>query len=326
MHVARALLLGLVAAAVWGAPARASENVAVALLAEQASVQPGRPFHVGLRMKIRRGWHTYWKNPGDSGLPLRIAWDLPGGFSAGPIEWPAPERFQENTLVTYGYGGEAFFPIEIVPPDSVAGDSVTIAGTFDWLECAEVCVPASATLRLSLPVRPETPKPGRAAREFTEARSRIPAAPAAWKFTAEAGPRAISLEFDAPPGTAPRSAYFFSDQPLVVDYAAPQGFERLNGGYRATVVPNPNADGPPERLTGVLAVEGRPGSRRTTVQVDVPVSAGDPAPAPVPGEEPLRPAPPYVAVIAAAAIGLAALLLRSAIGRKKSGPRPEPNR
>jgi thiol:disulfide interchange protein DsbD len=297
------------------------------LLAEQASVEPGRPFTVGLRMKMRHGWHTYWTNPGDAGLPLRITWDLPEGFSAGPIAWPTPERMPESTLMSYGYGGEILLPIEIVPPARIGTDSVTLAGTFDWLECADVCVPASATLRLSLPVRPGQTKPGPDARAFAKARERLPSAPTGWTFTAEAGARAISLTFSGPPGTSAREAYLFVDQPLVADHAAPQGFESAGDGYRITVPPAPNAQGAPERLTGVLVVEGRAGSRsRTAVQVDVPVRGGDPAPAPAQTAGVQPTGPPVVALAVAAVAGLGLFALRYLRrGRKKSRPEPEPN-
>ncbi len=297
--------------------AGASENVSVRLLSERAAIEPGRPFHVGLLMKMRRGWHTYWKNPGDSGMPLRITWSLPAGFTAGPIEWPAPERIAENDLMSYGYGGEVLLPVEITPPAHVVGDSIRIAGTFEWLECKDICLPGSATLKLSLPVRPGQPASPNA-RAFAKARSRIPAAPVGWLFAAEAGPRAISLGFRAPHGMAPRRAYFFVDQPLVADYAAPQGFERFESGYRVTVRPAANASGTRDHVTGVLVVEGG-STPRTAVSVSVPLKAGDPAPARVQSEGAGIPTSPYALASAIAGLGVALLLLRAArAGRRKA--------
>ncbi|HET9950812.1 MAG TPA: protein-disulfide reductase DsbD domain-containing protein [Candidatus Eisenbacteria bacterium] len=314
------LLVGVAfASSLLPSSARASENVTVALLSETATVEPGRPFYVGVRMSMRTGWHTYWRNPGDAGLPPKIVWNLPEGFSAGPIEWPAPERFLDDGSMSYGYQGEVLLPIEIVPPARLAGDSATLAGTFEWLECADVCVPGSSELRLSLPVRPETPSPGKAAPSFAEARARMPAPSEGWAFRAEAGARAISLEFRAPRGAAPRGAYLFVDEPLVVDYAAPQGFEKTGDGYRLTAIPAANAQGTPERLTGVLVLEGRSGSTpRAAVRVDVPVARGDPAPAP---DSPADSRPPvswHIVLIAVAGFGLAALLARFALRRNRS--------
>lgn len=319
-----ALLAAAMACGAWVPPPDDAGHVAVSLLSEQASVQPGRPFRVGVRMIMRGGWHTYWRNPGDSGLPLRIHWDLPPGFSAGSIGWPAPERIPGNGLMSYGYTGATLLPVEITPPGRIDSDSVTIAGRFDWLECADVCVPRGATLSLRLPVRAEPPRPGPAAPLFAAARSRIPAPAAGWTFTAEAGPRAISLRFEPPHGLALRGGYLFVDRPLVADYAAPQGFERVAGGYRLTVTPTTNAQGPLRRLTGVLVVRGRSGAN-PAVLVDVPVARGDPSPAPTApaGRRPAAPAWPIVlAVLGLGVAGVSLGVIRQ--GRRKVHPPREP--
>lgn len=278
-------------------------------------------------MRMRRGWHTYWKNPGDSGLPPKIAWNLPEGFSAGPIEWPAPEGIATDALMSYGYTEEVLLPVEIVPPQHLAVDSVTLGGRFDWLECADVCLPASAVVSLSLPVHPEAPAPGPDAPAFAAARFRIPGAPTGWAFAAEAGPRAISLRFRDPTGIRPGGAYLFVDRPLVADYAAPQGFERVADGFRVTALPAANAQEPLERLTGVLVLEGGPGSRpRMAIQLDVPVTRGNPAPAPA---QPVRTGPPipwHTIAAALAGLGVAILLVRSMrAGWKNSRSRGEPS-
>ena len=311
------LLLAAFASTGQGAGTGASQNTTVTLVSEWASVQPGRSFYVGLRMRMRKGWHTYWKNPGDAGLPLRIDWKLPDGFSAGGIGWPAPERIPTGSLMSYGYSHEVLIPVEITPPDHIPADSVTIRGAFDWLECKEVCLPAWAVIDLRLPVRGDPPPPGRDAPSFLETRSRMPRLPTGWSLSAEAGPRAISLAFRAAPGMSPRGAYLFVDQPLLVEYASPQGFERTGDGYRVTATPAPNAPGRPERLTGVLVVEDRAGTRaRTVVKVDVPVSPGDPAPAREQSTRSSLPVAAYAAVFGFVGLGLA-FLLRGAVRARR---------
>ena len=280
----RSLLAGvtllLIAVSAWGASTGGSENYDVTLVSEQAAIQPGRPFYVGLRMEPEPGWHTYWKNPGDAGLPLKIEWTLPPGFTAGPIEWPTPVRFETGPIVSYGYDREVLLAVPITPPERIAAKSVTITGKFDWLECAEVCVPGSATLELRMPVHEGEPARSPAARHFAAARTNRPAAPSGWDLSAEAGPRAVSLTIRPPKGTSARSGYFFADQPLVADYAGAQGFERVGDRYRLTVPPAPSRTGFPERLTGALVLEGaRTQGARAAVEVDVLLSAGDPAPA-----------------------------------------------
>jgi hypothetical protein len=97
-------------------------------------------------------------------------------------------------------------------------------------------------------------------------------------MSAEAGPRAFALAFTPPEGVSPRAAYLYVDQPLVVEHAAPQEFERAGRGYRVTMTPAQNAIRNPARLTGVLLVEGSGLARPAALSVDVPVTSGDPAP------------------------------------------------
>ncbi len=286
-----------------------SPKTRVDLISESRTVTPGRSWYVGLRVRMAPGWHTYWKNPGDSGLPVRIAWELPPGFSAGPIEWPAPDRFAESDLMTYGYHDEVVFPVQISSPATIEGDSVRISGTVDWLECKDVCVAGTSLVALALGVSRKPSSAGPDAGAMTAARSRVPTPPRGWTMTAEAGPRAIALAFDPPRDLSVREAYLYVDQPLVVEHAAPQGFEPAGGGYRLTMTPALNAIRNPPRLTGVLLVESAGlFRRRSAVQVDVPVAKGDPAPAPVPPTKQETPKAGVVAALVALAIGVSLFL------------------
>jgi DsbC/DsbD-like thiol-disulfide interchange protein len=285
-----------------------SPKTRVDLISESRTVTPGRSLYVGLRVRMAPGWHTYWKNPGDSGLPVRIAWDLPPGFTAEPIEWPAPDRFAESDLMTYGYHDEVVFPVRISSPVAILADSVRISGTVDWLECKDVCVAGTSPVALALGVSTKPSSAGPDAGAMTAARSRVPTPAQGWTMTAEAGPRAIALLFHPPKDLSVRAAYLYVDQPLVVEHAKPQGFERAGGGYRLTMTPALNAIRNPSRLTGVLLVEG--GGlfrRRSAVQVDVPVAMGDPAPAPVPPTKREAPNAGVVAALVALAIGVSVL-------------------
>jgi len=81
-------------------------NTEAELIAEYESIRAGKPFTVALRLRMDDHWHTYWKNPGDSGLPTTIDWKLPKGFRAGAIQWPFPQRINVGRLTSYGYEGE----------------------------------------------------------------------------------------------------------------------------------------------------------------------------------------------------------------------------
>ena len=88
------------------APVRTA-HVEAELVAAKTALVPGEPLTVALRLGVEKGWHTYWRNPGDSGLPTTLEWKLPNGVSAGPIEWPAPRLLPAGPLLNYGYVNEA---------------------------------------------------------------------------------------------------------------------------------------------------------------------------------------------------------------------------
>ena len=90
----------------------ATDNVRARLLSEQNSIAPGQSIWVALELDIRDGWHTYWRNPGDSGQATQIAWSLPPGITAGDIEWTTPHRFVVAPLVNYGYAKQAMHLVQ----------------------------------------------------------------------------------------------------------------------------------------------------------------------------------------------------------------------
>ncbi len=128
-------------------------NVEAELHSARAAIAPGERFTIVLRQTIREHWHTYWRNPGDSGEPTALTWALPPGFQAGPIQWPAPQAIPFDILVNYGYSDEVLFPIEIsAPADARVGERVTLTADAYWLVCSDICIPEEATLTLTLPI------------------------------------------------------------------------------------------------------------------------------------------------------------------------------
>ena len=107
---------------------------------------------VGLRLEHEPHWHTYWLQPG-TGLPTSLAWQLPPGWSAGPIRWPAPHRVYDTAgnLAGNGYDGVVTLPVTLTPPrDLASGVPVTLRAKAEWLMCKDVCIPGSADLSISL--------------------------------------------------------------------------------------------------------------------------------------------------------------------------------
>jgi thiol:disulfide interchange protein DsbD len=245
-------------------------HVKVSLVAETGAVQPGRPLSLGIRLLMEPGWHTYWRNPGDSGLPTRVKWTLPEGFVAGEIRWPYPVRFTTGPLVSYGYERESLLPVEIRVPASIAAPEVRVAARVDWLECQEACLPGKAELSLTLPVRAAA-VPGPEAAAFAQARRRQPVPEPRWRVSASAAEGSIVLDIVPAGRLALDKAYFYAVTPRVLDYAKPQALERRKAGYRLMLARDPNGVAV-ERLAGVLVVEAD--GRERAVEIDAKMESG----------------------------------------------------
>src|ERR1700684_4333293 len=154
----------------------ATDNVRAHLASEVSAVAPGQSFWVALEFNIRDGWHTYWRNPGDSGQATTLKWRLPPGFTAGDIVWTTPHRFELPPLVNYGYAKHAVHLVNMTAPrDLKAGAPAVLSAKASWLVCSDVCIPEDADLQLKLPVNGEAggADPADAAL-FAEARAELP--------------------------------------------------------------------------------------------------------------------------------------------------------
>lgn len=264
--VSLAVALGATRATAEVSPGR---HVKASLLAETDAVRPGQPLSVGLRLEMDKGWHTYWRNPGDSGLPTRARWELPEGFAPGDLRWPYPARFTTGPLVSYGYDHEVLLPAEIRVPTAVVASEVRVAARVDWLECQEACLPGRAELFLTLPVKPSA-SPGPQAALFAEARRRLPVKDPAWRFSASSVARSLSLVVRPPRGVALRGVYFYPVTPRLLDHAKPQPLTREGAAHRLALARDANG-APTDRLAGVLVAET--GNGTVAVEVDVPLAS-----------------------------------------------------
>jgi len=162
-------------------------HVTVELLAENKSFKPGAKAAIGIELRHEPGWHTYWINPGDSGLPTRVDWSLPENYRAGEIEWPAPQRFELGGLYNFGYDTVVVLPVTLdVPLSAPLNSAAALAVKAKWLVCShEICIPGAATLELTVPVSSNEPLANeRAAKTFAQARARTPII-AAWRGEAQ---------------------------------------------------------------------------------------------------------------------------------------------
>ncbi|RYF78619.1 MAG: hypothetical protein EOO39_00965 [Cytophagaceae bacterium] len=277
----RALLVtGFALATTSLAPAQAQPQgpeTQVDLIAETASIQPGKPFTVAVRMQLEPEWHVYWQNPGDSGTPVRIDWKLPAGFKAGPIQWPKPHLFVFAPLVSYGYDNEVWLLTQITPPANLApGKPVTLNADVDWLICSEQCVPQDKSVSLGLNVAADKPAASAdVAAQFVKARAEVPAPATQVGVTVRAevpfvkaatkNPAAsrINLRFTPTAGTtlSPerlKKAYFYVADTYVLTHPTTQTALKEGNSYRIPLTRAEDAE-PIKSLRGTLVVPALPG-------------------------------------------------------------------
>jgi thiol:disulfide interchange protein/DsbC/DsbD-like thiol-disulfide interchange protein len=245
-----ALLLAALAA--HSAPLVKTEHVEAQLVSDQSSAQPGKPILVGLKLRMVEHWHTYWKNPGDSGLPTRIQWTLPAGWKASPIEWPYPSPLPVGPLMNYGYEDDVVLLSHLTPPADAKPGTADIRAHAEWLVCKDICVPEKGELELSLPVSTAPPAPDPRYRAHIErAEEMLPVAPAGWKSEAAISGKSLIVRITAPEGAAPPAkATFFPERELLVEPAAP---EKVTREGRTLQIEMKLADPP---LADVKSVEG----------------------------------------------------------------------
>jgi len=142
----------LIAMTAQGQIYQGKQLVQAGALANVDAVVPGEPFLVGVRLKMQPHWHTYWKYPGDAGIPTDIKWELPEGWRVGGIQWPIPLKLQEpGDIQIYGYHDEVLLIQQITPAKNVANSPVKLSAKVNWLVCEKICIPGDAVLTLSLP-------------------------------------------------------------------------------------------------------------------------------------------------------------------------------
>lgn len=255
-------LLGLLMAGSAGVTAgERSAHARVELLARQSAAAPGSNVEMGVHFVLEPGWHIYWVNPGDSGQPPVLKWQLPLGFSAGEIQWPRPERMQATSqLADFGYHGEVLLPVTLrSSPSAKPGSSVQIAVEAKWLVCREVCIPEHAQMQVSLPVGRDT-KPSASAQLFSRAEKLLPQPlPPGWKASAKSGKDDFVLSVQA--GRRIQKAEFFPLEPGQVDNAAPQRVQPLPAGARITLRKSDLLVKPISVLRGILSLPGGPAYR-----------------------------------------------------------------
>ncbi len=267
-------------------------RVEARLYVDADAVAPGARVRAGVLLELDRGWHVYWRNSGDSGLPTRLDWDVPGA-EIGALAWPAPSVFREagGMITTYGYAREVLLATEIEVPAPAHG-VLELEVAADFLVCKVQCIPGRIDLARSVPVAAETrPSPPAVHALFERWAARVPLDPqqagvrveALWSQSAirpgdsfEAAIAATSC--DSAEHCTPVSLAAAADEAFVPDPPATIELETL-GARRHPTAPgallalrgraSPDAVAGDERLRGVLAL--RVDGEKRHVEVDLPL-------------------------------------------------------
>ena len=233
-------------------------HIEAELIAEKNALIPGQTATIALRLKADKHWHTYWKNPGDSGLPTRITWTLPPGFEPGPIQWPAPQRLDVGPLTNFGYEGEVFLLTDIrVPATLAAGTTVPISARADWLVCEEICIPGDASFNLALPVSQQAHPDPAWADAIKRSRDGLPRPIEGWNLNAYLRGGDIVLQLRSTEARPPRlhNLVFFPDEDGWISNASPQRMIRTSQGYELRVASAPALDAGRGTLAGLLVAK-----------------------------------------------------------------------
>ena len=227
----------------------------VELISEQAWIQPGTSFTLGLKMVMKPDWHSYWLNSGDAGEPTEIDWTLPDGFEAGAIQWPYPEAIDAPPLRSYGYSNEVILLTDLeAPANLAAGTDIQVDALAYWLICADVCIPVEEEVSITLPVRTESPPTTEHHVAFDETRLKHPVSLEGWSYEATSNSGSYVLSVTPPAGTRVNAdgAYFFVDSYSTLKHSAPQPITRDGDRFLIALQQSEYARETAESLSGVL--------------------------------------------------------------------------
>ncbi|MGA2459580.1 MAG: protein-disulfide reductase DsbD domain-containing protein [Terriglobales bacterium] len=239
------------------------------LIARNQWIAAGHTLDLGLRFQLEKGWHIYWVNPGDSGEPPRVDWQLPAGLTAGSIEWPVPRRLETGSIVDYGYEDRVLLIVPLhAAPTLAAQPPIRLGAEVKLLVCShEMCIPGKTELSLTLPIKSQRPAPDTPAAElFAATRKSLPRpAPGNWKFSVSDANDSFVLKANV--GRQITQAVFFPLAESQIENAAPQKLVTEKADFRLTLRKSDQLLKPIDRLKGVLVLSGD-----QAFLIDVPIS------------------------------------------------------
>lgn len=231
--------------------------VKVEVLTTHSVAPAGRRIDIGVRFRIAEGWHIYWVNPGDSGLPTAIDWQDDAEASIGQVFYPVPKEIQSQGASAYGYKGEVVLLSSHMTRRAAGRYSFT--GQASWLACKEACIPGKADF--TVPIQVGEPAPSDHAGILADLKAALPSR-FPGRLAATRKGRVITLAASAVPAEmAFTSARFLPSQPELVSHSKPQPLQRSGADFTLTLPPSEYASKPPAHLSGLLVLEGEAGRR-----------------------------------------------------------------
>jgi thiol:disulfide interchange protein DsbD len=273
----------------------------------------GEPAWLGLALKHQPHWHSYWQNPGDSGMATTLRWALPAGVTAGEIEWPTPQRLPLGPLVNHGYEGDLLLPVALTLAQGFREATLQVQLHAEWLVCNDVCIPQSGDFALSIPAGALRPVHLEHAPAFARARAAMPQAIAGARAVARVDASALAISVTGlPPQWQGRDVEFFAEDAGVFDHAAAIE-RRWDGSQLALRVPLSAQRSESPSTLGAVLVAATAQRDRAGVALSIRLQGGWPMPGLAQAPESVqpssapRPAQPWPASIGAGATGLVLL-------------------
>ena len=229
-------------------------NTEISLISDHDTIAPGGSFTVALRMKFKGNWYTYWQNAGDSGEPVHIAWTLPEGVTAGPIQWPAPKVKTVGPITSYGMGEEVWLPVEISVGAAVdTSQPIVINAHGYYLVCDDICIPEDGAVSLPMAVGASVSNQEHAA-QINAAKAKIPQLGSA-RGSAHMENGKVVFNLAGLPRGFDEAQLFPTRNPIIV-HSDPIAFEKTKKGARYIATPGYGwDDGTPESFHAVLMAE-----------------------------------------------------------------------
>lgn len=154
--------------------AQTKSNASAEIVVDSYSLQKTSVIPIGVLINLDKEWHIYWRNPGDSGMPTSIEFDLPDGITISEIKWPAPKAFEYDGLASYGYEKQVLLLADLSVPENYALSSIKITANLKSLICKDVCIPYNTFVSTEIDLKNNFKANEQISKLFFEARKNLP--------------------------------------------------------------------------------------------------------------------------------------------------------